>query len=112
VGLALGLGGLTVLLEEGQREQWFSSEMIRTMAVISGIGFVCIAIGQFYAKRPVIKLSLLRDRQFGAVALMGIVLGMVLYGISYVIPQFLALLRGITRCSRARSCCFRACPAW
>lgn len=94
VGLALGLGGLTVLLEEGQREQWFSSEMIRTMAVISGIGFVCIAIGQFYARRPVIKLALLGDRQFGAVALMGIVLGMVLYGISYVIPQFLAAVAG------------------
>jgi DHA2 family multidrug resistance protein len=39
----------------------------------------------------VIKLRLLRDRQFGAVALMGVVLGMVLYGTSYAIPQFLAM---------------------
>ncbi|MBB3954427.1 MDR family MFS transporter [Novosphingobium sediminicola] len=90
VGLALGLGGLTVLLEEGQREQWFSSDLIRQMALVSAFGFVCIGIGQKYAVRPVIQLKLLLDRQFGAVAVMGLVLGMVLYGTSYVIPQFLA----------------------
>jgi DHA2 family multidrug resistance protein len=83
-----------VLLEEGQREQWFSSDLIRYMAMVSGFGFLCIAYGQIYARRPVIKLRLLADRQFGAVALMGIVLGMVLYGTSYVIPQFLATIAG------------------
>lgn len=94
LGLALGLGGLTVLLEEGQREQWFSSELIRYMALVSGFGFACIAYGQVYARRPVIKLRLLADKQFGSVAVMGIVLGMVLYGTSYVIPQFLASIAG------------------
>jgi len=89
-GLALGLGGLTVLLEEGQREQWFSSELIRWMALISLIGFGLIFAGQATARRPIIKLRLLLDRQFGSVALMGVVLGMVLYGTAYVIPQFLA----------------------
>jgi len=92
LGLALGLGGLTVLLEEGQREQWFSSSLIQTMAVISGIGFASLFAGQMIARRPIIKLRLLLDRQFGAVALMGIVLGMVLYGTAYVIPQFLAAI--------------------
>jgi DHA2 family multidrug resistance protein len=86
----LGLGGLTVLLEEGQREQWFSSDLIREMALVSVVGFLCLGLGQKYAARPVIQLKLLLDRQFGAVAVMGLVLGMVLYGTSYVIPQFLA----------------------
>lgn len=93
-GLALGLGGLTVLLEEGQREQWFASELIWWMAGVSAIGFASLAYGQFTAKRPVIKLSLLFDRQFGSVALMGMVLGVVLYGTAYVIPQFLAAIAG------------------
>jgi DHA2 family multidrug resistance protein len=92
IGLALGLGGLTVLLEEGQRELWFDSTLIREMAGVSALGFVCLALGQIYAERPVIKLRLLADRQFGAVAAMGLVLGMVLYGTSYVIPQFLAIV--------------------
>jgi DHA2 family multidrug resistance protein len=93
-GLTLGLGGLTVFLEDGQREQWFESGLIRLMALTSAIGFVLLFIGQRTAKRPIIKLSLLLDRQFGSVALMGLVLGMVLYGTSYVIPQFLAALAG------------------
>ncbi|MCE3519419.1 EmrB/QacA family drug resistance transporter, partial [Escherichia coli] len=89
-GLALGLGGLTVFLEEGQREQWFSSGLIRLMALVAVTGFALLFAGQITAKRPVIKLKLLLDRQFGAVALMGMVLGIVLYGTSYAIPQFLA----------------------
>ncbi|PZQ59930.1 MAG: EmrB/QacA family drug resistance transporter [Sphingomonas taxi] len=91
-GLALGLGGLTVFLEEGQREQWFSSELIRWMFAITVAGFALLIAGQFVARRPVIKLRLLLDRQFGSVALMGLVLGIVLYGTSYAIPQFLAAI--------------------
>jgi len=91
-GLALGLGGLTVFLEDGQREQWFSSELIRTMFVTMLVGFALLFWGQFTARRPIIKLRLLLDRQFGSVALMGVVLGIVLYGTSYAIPQFLAQL--------------------
>ncbi len=93
-GLALGLGGLTVFLEEGQREQWFSSGVIQLMAAVTATGFVMLFWGQITAKRPVIKLSLLLDRQFGSVALMGIVLGVVLYGTSYAIPQFLSAIAG------------------
>lgn len=93
-GLALGLGALTVLLEDGQREQWFASPMICWMAAISSFGFVLLFTGQVVARRPIIKLSLLLDRQFGSVALMGVVLGVVLYGTSYAIPQFLAAIAG------------------
>jgi DHA2 family multidrug resistance protein len=92
IGLALGLGGLTVVLEEGQREQWFESHEIVMLTLVSLVGFVCLFAGQFVAKRPVIKLKLLLDRQFGSVALMGVVLGMMLYGTAFVIPQFLAAI--------------------
>jgi DHA2 family multidrug resistance protein len=94
VGMALGLGGLTIVLEEGQREQWFQSSTIVQMSIVTAIGFGLLLAGQVFAKRPVIKLSLLLDRQFGAVALMGLVIGMMIYGTSYVIPQFLAAIAG------------------
>lgn len=89
-GLALGLGGLTVVLEEGQREQWFQSREIIELSIVAAVGFVLLFLGQFVAQRPVIRLKLLLDRQFGSVVVMGIVLGMVLYGTAFVIPQFLA----------------------
>ena len=93
-GLALGLGGLTVFLEEGQREQWFSSSLIIAMFATAVLGFALLLLGQIVARRPIIKLRLLLNRQFGAVALMGVVLGVVLYGTSYAIPQFLSTLAG------------------
>jgi DHA2 family multidrug resistance protein len=91
-GLALGLGGLTVVLEEGQREQWFESAMIIKLTAVSAFGFMLLLAGQMFAKRPVIRLQLLLDRQFGSVALMAVVLGMVLYGTSYAIPQFVSAI--------------------
>jgi DHA2 family multidrug resistance protein len=89
-GLVLGLGGFTVVLEEGQREQWFDSALIVHLSLLSLFGFALLFAGQLRATRPVIRLKLLLDRQFGSVVVMGTVLGMVLYGVSYVIPQFLA----------------------
>ncbi|TCP97426.1 DHA2 family multidrug resistance protein [Sphingomonas sp. PP-F2F-A104-K0414] len=89
-GLALGLGGLTVFLEDGQREQWFDSNLIRVMFATMLVGFALLFWGQATARRPIIKLKLLLDRQFGSVALMGVVLGVVLYGTAYAIPQFLS----------------------
>ncbi len=91
-GLALGLGCLTVVLEEGQREQWFQSNEIVQLGIASILGFALLIAGQFVAAKPVIRLRLLLDRQFGSVVVMGIVLGMVLYGTSYAIPQFLAAI--------------------
>ncbi|MBS0481032.1 MAG: DHA2 family efflux MFS transporter permease subunit [Proteobacteria bacterium] len=92
LGMAMGLGGLTVVLEEGHREQWFESAMIWQLTVVTLIGFVFIAIGQFTARKPVIKLALLRNRTFAAVFVLALILGAVLYGTSYVIPQFLAAI--------------------
>ncbi|WP_448664225.1 MDR family MFS transporter [Sphingomonas sp. CJ20] len=91
-GLALGLGGLTVVLEEGQREQWFESALIIQLSVMTAFGFILLLAGQFFARKPVIRMKLLLDRQFGSVVVMGLVLGAVLYGTSYVIPQFLAII--------------------
>jgi DHA2 family multidrug resistance protein len=94
IGLAAFLGGLTVVLEEGEREQWFASSLIIELSVLSAIGFLLMMYGQITARRPVIHLSLLLDRQFGSVVVMGMVVGMVIYGTSYVIPQFLANIAG------------------
>lgn len=93
-GLALGLGGLTVILEEGEREQWLSSPTICWLIAVSAVGFILLFAGQVLATRPVIRLRLLLDRQFGSVVAMVTVVGMVIYGTSYVIPQFLATVAG------------------
>ncbi|MCL9844950.1 MDR family MFS transporter [Ralstonia solanacearum] len=93
-GLGLGLGGMTVVLEEGQRLQWFTSPEIRWLAAMSVLGFALLGWGQARARAPVIRLGLLLDRQFGAIAVMAIAGSMALYGTAYVIPQFLVGIAG------------------
>lgn len=56
------------------------------------IGFVMLGIGQFRAAKPVLKLRIVMNRQFGSVVVMALALGMVMYGSTFVIPQFLALI--------------------
>lgn len=93
-GMALGLGGLTVVLEEGNREQWFQSDLIWQLSGVTVVGFILIGLGQIFARRPVVKLALLRNRAFAAVFILGLLVGSVLYGTAYVIPQFLASIAG------------------
>lgn len=81
-----------MLLEEGHREEWFESALIRWLALIAVIGFASLIYGQLNASKPVLKLRLLLNRQFGSVAVMALALGMVMYGSTYVIPQFLAII--------------------
>jgi len=93
-GMVIGLGALTTLLEEGQREHWFESRLIWQLAAASGIGFCLVAIGQILSSRPVLKLALLKDRSLGsAIALMGVV-GMLIYSTLFITPQFLAAIAG------------------
>ena len=77
-GLILGLGGLTVVLEEGPREEWFESSLIVRLTLMTVVGFVLLGIGQFRAAKPVLKLRLLLSRQFGSVVVMALALGMVM----------------------------------
>ena len=92
IGMILGLGGLTVVLEEGHREEWFESSLIIKLTIMTVVGFLMLGIGQLRAAKPVLKLRLLMNRQFGSVVVMALALGMVMYGSVFVIPQFLALI--------------------
>lgn len=92
LGLILGLGALTVLLEEGHREEWFESSFIRWLTLIAVIGFSSLIYGQMNAPKPVLKLRLLLDRQFGSVAVMALAFEWSCMVSTYVIPQFLAII--------------------
>ncbi|MFX7140209.1 hypothetical protein ABTH88_19990, partial [Acinetobacter baumannii] len=78
----------------GNREQWFESTLIWRLSMVTALGFALIAAGQVWSRRPVVKLALLRNRAFAAVFVLGLLVGAVLYGTSYVIPQFLAGIAG------------------
>ncbi|MGI4857622.1 MAG: MDR family MFS transporter [Janthinobacterium lividum] len=94
VGLAIGLSSLTVVLEEGQRNRWFESSLIVWLTVLTTFGMILIAISQFTAKKPILRLSLLRNFRYASVIFIVFAVGMGLYCISYLLPQFLSNIAG------------------
>ncbi len=96
LGMMLGLGAATTLLEDGHREQWFESPLIWQLAGVSLLGFGLIAWGQLRSARPVIRLSLLRNLSLTSAVLMLAVLGMLLFTGIFIAPQFLVTVADYT----------------
>ncbi len=94
IGLSAGLSSLTVVLEEGQRDNWFDSRLIVWLSILSVAGIGMLIAGQYIAKRPVVRLSLLRNRSYASVIFIVFVVGAGLYCVSYLVPQFLSNIAG------------------
>ncbi len=94
IGLAVGLSTLTVVLEEGQRERWFESSLILWLSLTSAAGLVLVALSQRWSAKPILRLSLMRNKSYASVIFIVFVVGAGLYGVSYLVPQFLALISG------------------
>lgn len=92
--VALGLGFLQVILDKGERDDWWSSDFIRICTLLSAIGIVCAIYREFTYEDPVVDLSLLKDRNFGFSALLMFMVGVILLGSTVLIPQYLQLVMG------------------
>jgi MFS transporter, DHA2 family, multidrug resistance protein len=94
IGLAAGLSSLTVVLEEGQRDNWFDSRMIVWLTIVSIAGIGTLIAAQFIARRPIVRLSLLTNKSYASVIFIVFVVGAGLYCVSYLVPQFLSNIAG------------------
>jgi DHA2 family multidrug resistance protein len=94
--ITLGLGCLQVFLDRGEDSDWFSSSFIVTFAALSAIGIVGASFWLLYAKKPVVDLRVLKDRNFvfGSIMISG--LAAVLYGSAVLIPQLAQQQLGYT----------------
>ena len=92
--VALGLGFLQIVLDKGEREDWWASNFIRTCALISAFGLVFAVYWELTHKDPVVDLSLLKNRNFGISTFLMFMVGIVLLGSTVLIPQYLQLVMG------------------
>jgi DHA2 family multidrug resistance protein len=94
--LTLGLAGLEIVLDEGQRRDWFASHLIIVSAVVAAVCLVGVVFYLLKKDHPIIDLRLLKDRNFALATVMLFVLGFVLYGSLALLPIFLQTLLGYT----------------
>lgn len=94
LSLALWVGALQIMLDKGQQEDWFESELIVVLAVLFFVALMFFLNWESTTDEPVIDLSILTNRNFAVAAFLITVVGAVLYGSIAVLPLFLQSLLG------------------
>ena len=99
IGLALiviGVACFQVVLDKGQEEDWFGSRTISTMFSIGVPALVAFFLWEWYHENPIVDVRLLKNRNFGTAVFFSFTLGMVLFGSTVLIPEFLQSSLGYT----------------
>jgi MFS transporter, DHA2 family, multidrug resistance protein len=94
--VALGLGTLQVILDKGQRDDWFESHFIVWMTVISAASLIFVIFWEWHHKDPIIDLHLFRERSFATANFLMFMLGFALLGSTLLLPLFMQTLLGYT----------------
>jgi DHA2 family multidrug resistance protein len=88
------LGGLEYVLEEGPRNDWFGDDSVLLVTWLSGFSAVAFFVRVLLARTPIVDLRAFADRNFALGALFSFVLGIGLYGLTYLYPLYLDVVRG------------------
>ncbi len=94
ISMAGFLGALEYVLEEGPRYEWFDDNTILTVAIVSGLSAVVFFARVLTARVPIVDLGAFLNRNFALGSLFSFVLGVGLYGLTYLYPVYLAQVRG------------------
>jgi DHA2 family multidrug resistance protein len=95
--LALGLGSLQYILDEGQRNDWWSDPVITTFGLVAAGGLSGFVIWEFWGtQRPIVDLRAFRYRAVTAGTALGFAIGSVLFGATVILPQYVQSLLGFT----------------
>ncbi|GGC57615.1 DHA2 family efflux MFS transporter permease subunit [Undibacterium terreum] len=92
--MAIGLGGLTVMLEEGNSKDWFDSSYILVCAALAIAGLLGWVLSALLRPSTFVNLRLFATRNFRISTVMALVTGMGLYGSTFVLPIYLAQIAG------------------
>ncbi|MEH6952474.1 MDR family MFS transporter [Nitrobacter sp. NHB1] len=94
VTMAIGLGALQTVLEEGNKDDWFGSPFIVRLSVIAAISLSLFLWIELTGDRPLLNLRLLFRRNFGFGILANFLLGVALYGSVFILPVYLSRVQG------------------
>jgi len=96
ISLAVFLGGMQYVLEEGPRQQWFSDPKIQISAWLSAVGAAVFFERSFFSKTPVVKLTPFLRPTFAMACVLNLVIGFGLYAATYLTPVYLGRVRGFS----------------
>jgi len=94
--LALWVGALQMILDRGQGKDWFSSEFIVWLAIVSLVAFGFFLILEMYAREPIVDLHILKNYSFTIGTTVMFFVMMNLFGSIVLLPVYVQNLMGYT----------------
>jgi MFS transporter, DHA2 family, multidrug resistance protein len=94
VTMAIGLSALQTVLEEGNKDDWFSSPFILRLAAVAVVSLSLFVWIELTVEKPLIRLRLLMGRNFGFGTIAATMLGFALFGSVYILPAYLGQAQG------------------
>lgn len=92
--MALGLGGIQIVLEEGNKNDWFNSNFIIYLTIFSVISLALFLWIELTNKKPFINLRVLKNRNFAMASIVNTSVGLGLYGSVFIMPLYLGQIQG------------------
>jgi len=92
--MAIGLSALQTVLEEGNKDDWFSSPFILRLAAVALVSLSLFVWIELTIKKPLIRLRLLTQRNFGFGVIAMTMVGFALFGSVYILPAYLGQAQG------------------
>jgi DHA2 family multidrug resistance protein len=94
--LVIGLGCLQIVLDKGEREDWFSSGFITWMSYISISSLIMFILVEFFTENPVVNLRIFKNLSFSTGNIIMFFVFFNLFGSIVLLPIFLQTLMGYT----------------
>ncbi|UAY52100.1 DHA2 family efflux MFS transporter permease subunit [Ferruginibacter albus] len=94
--LAITIGSLQYVLEKGQDDDWFSSSVITTFAVLAGLGLFFFIWRELTFKNPIVELRVLKNSNLRIGTILSFIMGFGLYGSTFIIPLYTQATLGWT----------------
>jgi DHA2 family multidrug resistance protein len=92
--MAIGLGALQTVLEEGNKDDWFGSPFIVRLSIVAVVALSLFLWVELTSQKPLLNLRLLARRNFGFGSLANCLLGVALYGSVFIMPLYLSRIQG------------------
>ncbi len=92
--LIIGLGALQIMLDRGEDADWFSSPLIRILAVVAVLCLISAFIWEWYEEHPIVNVRMLHEKNFGLATVGMFLFGGILYSSTTLLPLMVQTLMG------------------
>ena len=94
--LALGIAALQIVLDKGQEDDWLGSHFITTLAITAVVCLSFLVVWEWFHKDPIVDVKLFKYANFSTSFVMMLMIGVVYFSSTILMPQFLQVLMGYT----------------